>query len=78
MLEKEFKYYIDHQKDLVAKHEGKFVVIKGDQVLDVYDSEMEAYNASIKTNELGTFLIQQCLPGKDNYTQAFNARVIFA
>jgi hypothetical protein len=78
MLEKEFKYYTDHQKDLVAKYEGKYIVIKGEQVLGAYDSEMEAYNASVKTSELGTFLIQQCLPGKENYTQTFSARVIFA
>jgi hypothetical protein len=75
MLEKEFQYYKDHQKELVDKFEGKFVVIKGEQVIGSYDSEIEAYEETKKTEELGTFLIQQALPGVENYTQTFHSRV---
>jgi hypothetical protein len=75
MLEKEFQYYKDHQKELVDKFEGKFVVIKGEQVIGSYDSEIEAYEETKKTEELGTFLIQQALPGAENYTQTFHSRV---
>ena len=78
MLEKEFKYYIDNQAKLVEKYNGKYIVIVGNHVVGTYDTEIQAYIKSAKKYTLGTFLIQLCKPGKDNYTQAFHSRVIFA
>lgn len=77
MLEKEFQYYIDNQKELVEKYKGKYLVIKDLSVVSVHDSEIEAYSDSVKKYELGTFLIQECMPGEENYTQTFRTRVIF-
>lgn len=42
MLEKEFKYFKDHQEELVKKHEGKYLVIVGKEVVGGYDSEIDA------------------------------------
>lgn len=76
-LEKEFKYYLGNQEELVKKYKGKFVVIKNKKVIGVYETEQEAINESKKKHKLGTFLVQQCMPGSDNYTQAYNSRVSF-
>lgn len=76
-LEKEFQYYLDHQDELVAKHPGKFVVIKDGQVLGAYDSELEAVTVIQKDHALGTFLVQKCEPGSQAYTQIFHSRVTF-
>lgn len=78
MLEKEFKYYIANQKELVKKYNGKFLVIIGEEVVSSYDSYEEALSESQKKYELGKFLIQHCLPGEDSYTQTFHTRAIFA
>jgi hypothetical protein len=78
MLEKEFKYYVDNQKELVKQYNGKFIVIKDEKIIGAYPSEIIAYTETIKNNELGTFLIQLCMPGKDSYSQTFHSRVIFA
>lgn len=78
MLEKEFKYYIDNQIELVKKYKGKFLVIKGERIVDAYDSFEQAVAESQGKYELGTFLIQQCLPGEDSYTQTFHTRAVFA
>jgi hypothetical protein len=77
MLEKEFKYYVEHQNELVKKYKGKFIVIKDEVVIGVYDNEVDAYTSSVKDNELGTFLLHECQPGEENYTQTFRNRVIF-
>ena len=77
-LQKEFEYFKKHQKELVEKYEGKFLVIKDEAVQGAYSTELEAYNESQKKFELGTFLIQQCLPGQESYTQTFHSRVIFS
>jgi hypothetical protein len=77
MLEKEFKYYLDNQEKLVKEYLGKFLVIKDSSIVGVYDSELDAYQTSVKDYELGTFLIQECTPGEESYTQTFRTRVIF-
>jgi len=77
MLDKEFKYYIDNQDEIVKSYNGKVVVIKDDKVVDAYDSNEQAYFESIKKYKLGTFLIMRCSPGSDAYTVNF-PNVIFA
>jgi len=77
MLEVEFQYFLDHKDELIEKFNGKFIVIMGTQVVGVYDSEIDAYNSSKEKYELGTFLIQQCIEGKDSYNQTFHTRAIF-
>ena len=74
-LEKEFKYYIGHQNELVNRYRGKFIVIKGCTVIGAYDSDLEAIQETSKKEELGTFLVQKCEPGKNSYTQMYNSRV---
>ena len=77
-LEEEFKYYLDHQKELVEKYNGKFVVIKNHEVIGAFDSEIEAIDKTSKEHELGTFLVQKCEPGTESYTQTYHSRAIFA
>jgi hypothetical protein len=77
-LKKEFKYYLDHQDELIKKYNGKFVVIKDGQVIGSYDSQFEAVEETSKKYELGTFLVQKCEPGSESYTQTYHSRVSFA
>lgn len=76
-LEKEFAYYLDHQDELVEQFNGKFIVIKGQEVLGAYDAELEAIQKTVKDHALGTFLVQKCEPGEESYTQTFHSRVAF-
>jgi len=77
MLEKDFQYYKDHQDELVKKYNGKFIVIKNQEVIGAYATELEAYNQTLIDHELGSFLIQYCSPGDESYTAIFHSRVIF-
>ena len=77
MLATEFQYYIDNQAELVKMHKGKFLVIKDQKVIGVYDDQAEAYSETQKIHEVGTFLIQLCELGKDSYTQTYHSRVAF-
>lgn len=77
-LEKEFKYYLKNQRELVRKYNGKVLVIKNCRVIGVYDTELEAINETSKKEKAGTFLVQKCEPGIDSYSQTYHSRVIFA
>lgn len=76
-LENEFKYYLDHQDELVKQYNGKFLIIKGDKILGAYDTELEAIEQASKIERLGTFLVQKCEPGEASYTQNYHSRVAF-
>ncbi len=78
MLDKEFQYFLAHHAELLKQYANKYVVIKDQKVLGAYDSQMEAYNESKKTNELGTFLIQLVTPGKEAYSHTYHSRVSFS
>ena len=75
-LEKEFNYYLEHQQELVNKYKGKIIVIKDNEVLGAFSSEIEAINKTSEKHELGTFLIQKCEPGRASYTQTYHSRVV--
>lgn len=77
-LRAEFQYYLDHQSELVAKYNGKFVVIKGGQIVGVFGDLSTAVNETVKTHELGTFLVQKVEPGETAYSQVFHSRVAFS
>lgn len=74
-LDKELQYFIANQKELVKKYEGKFLVIKNQEIVGIYDTEIEAYREAQKKHELGTFLIQECRAGDEVFSQTFYSRV---
>lgn len=77
-LQKEFDYFLKHHDELVRKYLGRVVVIKDQQVIGDYDTELEAISASQKNgHHVGTFLVQKVEKGEGAYTQTFHSRVAF-
>ena len=61
-LEQETRLFDEQREHLVATYFGKFLVIKGDQVLGSYDSAQAAYEAGLKACGTDQFLVKQALP----------------
>lgn len=79
MLEKEFKYFKEHQTELYAKYPNRYLVIKDCKVVFAESAFEAALQKAVQAGfELGTFLVQLCGKGKESYTQTFHSRVIFA
>ena len=57
-LEKELQTYKEKLPELVAD-EGKFVLIHGDNVIDVYGTYEDAIKAGYEKFQLGPFLVKQ-------------------
>jgi len=74
-LQREFDFYLSHQDELVQKYNGRFLVIRDEQVEGDFDSQMDAYDWATEHFALGTFLLQRCAPGDEAYTQTFCSRV---
>ena len=67
-FETELSYFIAHQDELVAKHPGKTLVLRGEKVEGVYDNALAALVDAQSKWPLGTFMIQPCFAGPGAYT----------
>lgn len=68
MFENELNYFIKNQTELVKKYEGKVLAIKGEEVVGVYNTPLDAYLTSEKNHQLGKIMIQPCQAGVSAYT----------
>ena len=68
MFSEELDFFITNQDELVRKYRGKFLALKGRDILGVYSSALEAFIATQATHKLGSFMIQPCESGVDAYT----------
>jgi len=64
----ELSYFIENQSDLVARYNGKALILRGPRVVGVHDTALQAYLAALRECPPGTFMIQPCRPGTDAYT----------
>ena len=76
MLNKEYEYFSSIRDKLIKENFGEYAVIWGEEVLGFYKTEDDALLA-MKDIELGTFLIQQCVPEEESI-QKYHSRAVFA
>ena len=62
------EYFIAHQKELVDKYNGKFLLMRGAKVVGAFDTMNEADLEGIRQFGDGNFSLQNCIPGKEAYT----------
>jgi hypothetical protein len=77
MLEREYQYFETIASQLAIDHPHKFSVIKGEQVIGIYDTMEQALEETARAHELGTFIVQPC-EDRSNIVQRFHSRVAFA
>ena len=75
MLENEYAYFVSVRDRLVKEHRGEYVVIKDNNIIEFYPSEIAAIKA-MSGHELGTFLVQLCVP-EDESIQKYHSRAVF-
>lgn len=64
----DFDFFLEHYNELFEKYGRKFVVIKNKNILGVYDTEVDAINATSKTYPIGSFIVQECNGDESGYT----------
>ena len=72
-LKRAFEFYLANQDAMVRRYDGRFIVIKNDEVIGAYDSDLEAVTETKKAHPLGTFLVQKVSPGDSDYTATFHS-----
>jgi hypothetical protein len=76
MQDLDFKYFLQNMEKLYQTNGHKFVAIKNQSILGVYNTFNDALENTLRTEELGTFLIQECLENKEKLVHHFQGNVI--
>lgn len=59
ILEEEIETYEDRKEELLGRHEGKFVLVHGGNIVDVFDSKMDAIKDGYERFGNQPFLVKQ-------------------
>lgn len=72
-----FEYFTQNYDALFQQYGHKFLAIKDCSVIGVYNSLHEAITETAKTEELGTFLVQECTGNKEHLVNHFQGNLSF-
>jgi len=61
MFEQELAYYNEHREEFLSKHEWKHLLIKGRELVGVFDDAQTAYVKGLSRFGNNPFLIKQVL-----------------
>jgi hypothetical protein len=63
LLDRQYQYFVKNKSELLKKYEGQYIVIHNEEVVDSFGNERDAYIYCVQHFKMGTFFIQQVLPG---------------
>ena len=63
-LAQEMETYYTHKAALLAEAEGKFVLIKGEQIIGIYETNEEAYAEGVQRFRMTDFLARKIHEGE--------------
>ena len=59
MLDRELKTYELHKSELIGSSKGQFALVKDDQIVDVFDTEMDAIRQGYERFGNTPFLVKE-------------------
>lgn len=78
MSDMNYSFFKSNIDNLCKSYYGKYLSLKNASVLGSFDSFDQAYNETIKTEELGTFLIVHCVKsGEMPVNNFYSNNVVF-
>ncbi len=69
--ENDFLWFEKHYPEFQKRYGNVFLAIKNKQILGVYKTYSEGVHAASQTEELGTFIIQECSTTRKAYIAEF-------
>lgn len=65
-IQQDIDYYKANRQQFLKQYDGKFLVIKGKQIIGVYTNRTQAYDNTVVLHEEGTFIIEHPIVLKNN------------
>ena len=64
MLDREFQTFQENKQNLVKNHKGKFVLIKDDEIIGIFENELDAVNQGNEQFKDSHFLVNEITDDK--------------
>lgn len=68
MQDADFLWFTEHCSDLFKRFGEKYIAIKNKSVLGVYSTYADGVRCTLKTEPVGTFIVQKCGENESAYT----------
>ena len=75
---KDYDYYISNLPDLYTEYGHCFLAIKNQKIIGVFNDFKTAYDETIRNEELGTFIIQECVDDPEKLVHHLQFNVTFS
>ena len=72
VLAREWKTYLDHKPDLLAQGKGKYVLIKNDEIIDLFDSQEAAIEEGYLRLGVVPFLAHRIAENEEAHLLVYN------
>ena len=76
MQDQDYEFFLQNIEELYKLYGKKFIVIKNRQILGIYNDFGDALDETLKTEEIGTFIIQECFQNKKECVHNYQNNVI--
>ncbi|MDR1202271.1 MAG: hypothetical protein LBL58_11700 [Tannerellaceae bacterium] len=74
--DRDFEYFIQNIESFYKQYGHKFLAIKDRNILGVYDSFNAALEETLKQEQIGTFIIQECFKTREESVYHFQGNVM--
>jgi hypothetical protein len=71
----DFEYFRENRTALYEKYGHRYLAIKNKSVLGDFDTFDDAVKTTLKAEQPGTFIVQECTDSNKNYTHMFQNNV---
>ena len=68
MQNNDYKWFIDNYSDLFNKYGASYLIIKDANIIGVCTSYAEGVRKALKTEDVGSFIVQKCNGNESAYT----------
>ena len=77
-LQRELKYYREHQEELANSHHGELVLIVGESIKGFFVTDLDAYREATLKLGAESFLIRKCVRPEEEVTIVIHPRMVRA
>lgn len=56
----DFEWFVENYEEFQKKYGNCHIVIKDKKILGVYDNISDAFSVTLQTEQIGSFIIQEC------------------
>ena len=76
LQEADYKWFLEHYKELYEKYGESYLAIKNQTVLGAYASYAEALHETEKTEPISSFIVQFCNGNETGYTDYISSMFV--